>query len=88
MSDEIETRRKRAAWRAAHRGTKELDILVGTYAGAKLPHMAPDALGRFEEFLAVTDPELQSWLLNPEPGVTGGEFADLVSDIRAFHGLA
>ena len=88
MSDDIEVRRKRAQWRAAHRGTKELDILVGAFAAAKLPSMADEALTHFEEFLAVTDPELQSWLLNPEPGVTGGAFAGLVTSIRAFHGLA
>ncbi|MFA5951080.1 MAG: succinate dehydrogenase assembly factor 2 [Hyphomicrobium sp.] len=65
MTDDIEIRRRRAAWRAAHRGTKELDILVGGYAAAKLAFMAAHELGHFERFLEVGDPELQAWLLAP-----------------------
>lgn len=87
MSEDIEIRRRRAAWRAAHRGTKELDILVGGYAAAKVARMPAEELDQFERFLAVGDPELQSWLLAPKPGVTGGEFADVVTAVRAFHGL-
>jgi antitoxin CptB len=87
MSEDIEVRRRRAAWRAGHRGTKELDLLVGRFADARLPGMAAADLERFERFLAVTDPEIQSWLLGPLP--SGDlEFADVVAEIRQFHGLA
>ena len=87
MNDTIDNRRRRAAWRAAHRGTKELDLLIGRYADAHLDQMDESALARFESFLAVNDPELQLWLLAPQP--TGdGEFADLVVDVRRFHGLS
>lgn len=86
MSDTLEIRRRRAAYRAAHRGTKEMDIMLGRYAEAILPGMPDPALARFEQFLAVTDPELQGWLL--KSGETGGSaFADLVADVRKFHGL-
>jgi antitoxin CptB len=87
MTDDIETRRRRAAWRAAHRGTKELDLLIGTYADAKLAQMAEAELGHFESFLALNDPELQDWLLAPEPNAEP-RFADLVCAVRQFHGLA
>jgi antitoxin CptB len=86
MSEDIEVRRRRAAWRAAHRGTKELDLLVGRFAEARLPSMTAADLDRFERFLAVTDPEIQSWLLAPSSG-GDGEFADMVAEIRTFHGL-
>ncbi|WP_334148434.1 succinate dehydrogenase assembly factor 2 [Hyphomicrobium sp.] len=88
MSEDIEVRRRRAAWRAAHRGTKELDLLVGRFAEARLPGMAAADLERFERFLAVTDPEIQAWLLGPPSGGAEGEFADVVAEIRQFHGLA
>ena len=87
MSEDIEVRRRRAAWRAGHRGTKELDLLVGRFADARLPGMAAADLERFERFLAVTDPEIQAWLLGPSPS-DDLEFADVVADIRQFHGLA
>ncbi len=86
MSEDIEVRRRRAAWRAGHRGTKELDLLVGRFAEARLPGMAAADLERFERFLAVTDPEIQSWLLGPSPS-DELEFADVIADIRGFHGL-
>ncbi|MCC7250374.1 succinate dehydrogenase assembly factor 2 [Hyphomicrobium sp.] len=87
MSEDIEVRRRRAAWRAGHRGTKELDLLVGRYAEARLSAMTEADLDRFERFLAITDPEIQSWLLVPSADAEG-EFADVVAEIRRFHGLA
>lgn len=60
--------------------------MVGRYADAELPAMGAADLARFERFLAVGDPELQTWILAPAAG-EGGEFADLVSAVRKFHGL-
>ena len=87
MSEELDVRRRRAAWRAAHRGTKEMDVLLGRYALDALPAMEDAALSRFERFLALPDPDLQKWLLNPD-GSAQTDFADLVTEVRAFHGLA
>lgn len=88
MSDDIEVRRRRAAWRAGHRGTKELDLLVGRFAAERLPAMSEAELARFEGFLAASEPELQAWLLGPSSEGGGAEFADVVAEIRRFHGLA
>ena len=87
MSDTNDTRRRRAAWRAAHRGTKELDLLIGRYAEAHLGQMDDPSLSHFEAFLSVEEPDLQQWLLAPEMA-DAGEFAGLVSELRRFHGLA
>lgn len=84
----MEIRRRRAAWRAGHRGTKELDILVGRFAEVRLSAMSIADLERFERFLAVSDPDIQSWLLGPAPAAADPEFAGIVADIRQFHGLA
>ncbi len=86
MTLNLETRRRRAAYRAAHRGTKEMDWLVGRYADAHLDRLEGEALARFERFLEIADPELQRWILSPAE-IAGSEFADLVHDLRAFHGL-
>jgi antitoxin CptB len=86
MSEESTIRKRRALWRAHHRGTKELDLIVGRYADAHLEAMEPAGLARFEAFLALPDPDLQCWLLGAE-GPGEGEFRDIVANIRAFHGL-
>jgi len=87
MADDIETRRRRAAWRASHRGTKELDFLLGRYAMAKLDGMTEGELERFERLLAASDPELEGWIMARGTGA-GGELARAVADVRRFHGLA
>ena len=88
MGEDMEVRRRRAAWRAGHRGTKELDLLVGRFAEARLSAMSGADLDRFEQFLASSDPEIQTWLLGPAAPGAASEFADVVAEIRKFHGLA
>lgn len=85
-AEDLDTRRRRAAYRGAHRGTKEMDWLVGRYGDAKLPTMVDPALAQFEVFLSEPDPALQKWLLGGE-AMPGSPFGALVADIRAFHGL-
>ena len=80
------TRQRRALYRAQHRGTKELDWLLGRYAEARLPDMTPDDLTAFEELLSLPDPDLQTWLLNGT-GFDGSALAGLLVEIRTFHGL-
>ena len=86
MTDDVETRRRRAVYRACHRGTKEMDWILGRFAQAVLPAMPVDRLGLFERMLGLPDPDLQDMILHPEL-MQAGEFADLVAAARAFHGL-
>lgn len=86
MLDELEIRQRRASYRAHHRGTKELDVLVGRFADARLLDFDGAALALFERFLAMPDPTLQTWIFSGT-GYDGTEFAELIPDIRAFHGL-
>ncbi|MDX2157421.1 MAG: succinate dehydrogenase assembly factor 2 [Hyphomicrobiaceae bacterium] len=83
---DIEQRRRRAAYRALHRGTKEMDWLLGRYAEASLSMMEDPLLAEFERLLALPDPDLQRWIMGdglpPE-----SELFRLMSAIRAFHGL-
>ena len=86
MTDDVDTRRRRAAYRACHRGTKEMDWILGRFAQSVLPAMPADGLDLFERLLALPDPELQDMVLHPELA-PAGEFAELVAAMRAFHGL-
>ncbi|MDZ4841949.1 MAG: succinate dehydrogenase assembly factor 2 [Hyphomicrobium aestuarii] len=86
VADPLDARRRRATYRAAHRGTKEMDILLSKYADAHLAHFDEAALTRFEQFLSLPDPDLQGWFFAPET-VEGLEFADIIMAVRRFHGL-
>ncbi len=86
MSEDLEMRRRRAVYRAAHRGTKEMDFLLSRYAAAHLDQMSEDELGRFEQLLSLPDPELQRWCMAAEMPADAA-FADLIGELRKFHGL-
>ena len=86
MSLDLETRRRRAAFRANHRGTKEMDWLLGKYADAHLGGMGEPELKLFETLIEMPDPDLQSWILDPAP-IEGREIAPLVDALRSFHKL-
>jgi antitoxin CptB len=64
--DPLEKIRKRLAWRASRRGIKEMDIIVGGYADAKLPTMSPQELVVFEAMLEIPDQQLLSWVTRQE----------------------
>jgi antitoxin CptB len=87
MTDDLEARRRRASYRARHRGTKEMDVLVGRYADDRLVSYSLEQIELFERFLTIPDPTLQEWIFSGQ-GFDGIEFEDLVNDLRAFHGLA
>ncbi|MCH9807728.1 MAG: succinate dehydrogenase assembly factor 2 [Alphaproteobacteria bacterium] len=84
--DELEMRRRRAIYRAQHRGTKELDILMTRYADAKVSAMGDDELALFERFLLVPEPQLFDWLMKGT-SVDEPEFQSLVGDVRRLNGF-
>ena len=87
MTDELlDTRRRRALYRACHRGTKEMDWLLGRYGAARLSAMPEADLTEFEAFLSLPDPDLHQWIIEPRSN-PGSRFDGLIASIRAFHNL-
>jgi antitoxin CptB len=84
--ENLETRRRRALYRSNYRGTKEMDWLLGKFAEARLQGMEALALGHFEDLLALQDPELNIWILDPAR-ITDPSFVGLIADIRSFHNI-
>lgn len=87
MSDDLDVRRRRAGFRANHRGTKEMDWLLGRFADATLAGMSGEDLVQFEKLMEIGDPELNAWILSPEL-CPEQRFAGLLYQIRQFHNLA
>ncbi len=65
--DSDKTARKRARWRAEHRGTREADILVGGFAARHLDSMSPEELEWFERLLAEQDADILAWAIGVAP---------------------
>ena len=61
-----DTRLKRLAFRASHRGTKEADILIGGFAQAHAAGWDEAALGWFEALLEEEDVDIMAWAIGRE----------------------
>lgn len=61
-SEGLDTRRKRMMFRAWHRGTKELDIILGSFADQHLGAMSDAELDAFETLMEVPEPDLYNWI--------------------------
>jgi len=58
----IEHRRKKLKFRAWHRGTKEMDLILGNFADEHLEQMSSEQMDRFSHILKQADDELYSWV--------------------------
>ncbi len=86
MTDDIDVRKRRAIYRAGHRGMKELDILLSKYANARVSKMNEHELSQFEALLDLQEPQLYEWLVTLEEPI-GNDVPKMVDEVRAFHGF-
>lgn len=83
-SDGLEPRRKKALYQAWHRGTKEMDILLGEFADARIAILSDAELTDFERILVEKDQDLFSWIVGSELTPVDKQSA-VFSQIVAFH---
>lgn len=62
MSNSPDVRRKRLLFRSWHRGTKETDLLLGSFAEAHLGGLSEAQLARYEALLELDDAALYDWI--------------------------
>ena len=80
----IETRLKRALYRAHHRGTKEMDLVLGHFADAELGRLSDADVLAFEVLLALPDPEIDRWIKGEQAPPA---LAPMIGLIRRHHRL-
>src|SRR3546814_6885906 len=66
-SQDSATRLKRLRFRSWHRGTREMDLLLGRFADGNLPRFSACQLARFEELLEQNDVDIYNWVTRREP---------------------
>lgn len=62
-SESIETRRKRVLYRANHRGTQEMDILIGGFVADGVAGFDAPMLDRIETLMDEEETDLQAWIM-------------------------
>ena len=61
--EDIATRRKKLRYRAWHRGTREMDLVLGPFADAHTEAMDDADLDRLEALMSEEDPPLLTWVM-------------------------
>lgn len=82
--NDIEIAQKRLRYRSWHRGTKELDFILGHYIDAHIAGFDMVQLARFEQLFSHEETDLQQWLMGQKPMPPSPE-GELLAEIRRFH---
>lgn len=63
VEETVENWRKRLTFRAWHRGTREMDLLIGSFADKYINSFDRADLAIFEEVLINNDPDVYDWII-------------------------
>ncbi len=85
--EQLTDRQKRTIYRALHRGTKEMDWLLGKYVEAHIETWDETNLDLLDAFLQLPDPMLENWIMGRDFEIET-QYQSLVGQIRAFHDLS
>ncbi len=86
MAVDLATIRKRLKFRSWHRGTREMDLLLGQFADWAVDQYDLANLDRYGALLEESDPDIYDWVIGrgaPENESHGPILGDLI----AFHTL-
>ena len=82
----LDDRRKRLLFRCWHRGTREMDLILGRFADAEIGTLADDELSQLERLIDVPDPDLYAALIDDK--ALAPEYAGaLFERIKAFRAV-
>lgn len=60
--DDLDTRRRRLRFRAWHRGTREMDLLMGRFADSEIEALPEKEIDELEQLMEAPDRDVFSWL--------------------------
>ncbi len=87
MSVTSDPRLKQLRYRSWHRGTREMDLLLGGFAERHLAGLSDAELGQYEALLAAPDPDLFNWIVGetPVPPAFDNAVMKLILDFKIPH---
>jgi antitoxin CptB len=80
-----ENRLRRLRMRSRHRGIREMDLILGRFADARLDGLPPGLLEAFDMLLSENDHDLYRWIAGI--AVVPVRYEEIVGRIRADHGI-
>jgi len=82
----LDERRRRLLYRSWHRGTREMDLIMGRFADAAIGELSEAEIGELEQLADVPDPDLYAWLTGSRPVPDAYDLA-VFRRLRDFHAL-
>ena len=84
MPETEDIRRKRLRFRSWHRGTRELDLLLGRFADRYMDRLTSEQLDRYEALIGQPDPDIYRWVGGAEnpPAAHDNDVMTLIKDIK------
>lgn len=80
----LDVRRRRILFRSWHRGTREMDLLMGRFADAMIETLTEEEVEEFEVLIEVQDPDLFAWI-NGSSAVPPDMDTPLFRKFKAWH---
>jgi antitoxin CptB len=84
-SNGLDDRRRKLLFRSWHRGTREMDLILGHFADTALSGLTQSEVDEYERLMDAPDPDLYAWITGEQPTPPAHD-TDLLRRIRAFHG--
>jgi antitoxin CptB len=60
--EDTQKKRKRLIFRSWHRGTREMDLIMGTFADSCVESLSAQELDLYDQLLETPDPDLYDWV--------------------------
>lgn len=61
-ADPLEARRRKARFRAWHRGLREMDLVLGSFADREIDRLDEAELAELERLMEINDQDLIRWI--------------------------
>lgn len=84
QENETEIRKRRVQFRAWHRGTREMDLMLGRFTDAHIGSMSKDEIDSLEALMDLPDPDIYNWIIGAAVPPEGMD-TPLLHEIRDFH---
>ena len=84
-SEGLDPRRRKLLFRSWHRGIREMDLILGSFADAEIAILTDAELDQYEDLLELQDADLLSWVTG-DSRVPVGQDTTLLARIMAGRG--
>lgn len=61
-SADLDTRRRKALFRSWHRGIREVDLILGSFADGEIDRLSDEELSIYESLMAEPDADILKWV--------------------------